>query len=68
MLGIIFESFNRSEGEDLAVNRISWYMIFVILILNASYYTAVILILIGYLVRQLYRLMTETLLSASNNL
>ena len=43
-------------------------MIFVILILNASYYTAVILILIGYLVRQLYRLMTETLLSASNNL
>ena len=39
-----------------------------LLILNATYYAGVIVILIGYLVRQIYRLMTETLLSASNNI
>lgn len=68
MLGIIFENFNRSYGSAIWVNQLCKYMVITVLALNFSYYAGVLVILLMYFVRQIYRLMTETLLSANTNI
>ncbi len=67
-MGFIFENFNKSYGSDLLINSICKISILIVLAFNFSYYAIVIVILIGYLCRQIYRLMTETLLSASTQI
>lgn len=68
MLGIIFENFNKSYGANLPINLICKYSVIIVLALNATYYAFVLLILLAYLIRQIYRLMTETLLNAASNI
>jgi hypothetical protein len=64
MLGIIFENFNKSYGSNLITNIICKYSIIVVLALNVSYYAFVLITLLAFLIRQIYRLMAETLLNA----
>jgi hypothetical protein len=64
MLGIIFENFNKSYGSNLIVNLICKYSIIAVLVLNFSYYAFVLVTLLAFLIRQIYRLMAETLLNA----
>lgn len=50
------------------LNQLCKYSVVAVLVINASYLVSVLLALVAFLVRQLYRLMTETLLSATTNI
>jgi hypothetical protein len=63
----LFEKFHPTENE-LAFNNICEYNLIIIIGLNLLFIFFVILVLLVYACRQIYRLLTETLLSANQNL
>lgn len=62
LLGLFFENFNSSPKNSMFLNQFSFFFIMIILGLNAICYVAFMMILIGFFIRHLYRLMNDKLL------
>ena len=63
----LFEKFHPSE-KDLNFNSFCEYNMIIIIGANIVFAIFLMLVVMAYACRQVYRLMTETLLSASQNL
>lgn len=67
-LGVLFEKFNRSPEYNDEFNSACYIIDLLVIILNLIYLIGVLVTLGVYCIRQIYRLMTETLLTNSANL
>jgi hypothetical protein len=62
-LGVLFEKFNRSPQYAETFNAACYIIDILVLSLNLLFLLAVVATLAAYMVRHIYRLMTETLLT-----
>jgi di/tricarboxylate transporter len=67
LIGKLFEKFHPSENE-IPFNKICEYNLIGIISVNLAFVIFILIVLIIYAIRQIYRLMTETLLSTNQNL
>ena len=66
-LGKLFEKFQPSDN-DLIFNRVCEWHYIIVIGANVLFFVVILMTLLAFSCRQIYRLQTETLLSTSQNL
>jgi hypothetical protein len=67
VIGTLFETYNPTPTH-MEYNTVCKYIVTIPLVTNLIFMMLMIVVLLVYAVRHVYRLMTETLLSANANL